>query len=281
MPTITIQPYCRPEAENPAIKALVENAVQIVYSRIYAPLRDKTFFSLEELNQAIREQLERCNDMHFQRMPLSRRQKYEQQEKHLLQALPAERYEIKNFKWLTVMKHAHIQLSEDKHYYSIPYRFIGKKVKVIYSASQVSVFYNKQQIAFHKRGYKRFGYTTIKDHLPSAHQFISDWNPDTFLFRAERIDPAVKDYIAKILENKPYPEQAYRSCAGILAQEKKAGRERLIAAVKRATYYGAYNYNIIDRILKGGLDRMDEQEDPFTQTTLPFHENIRGKENYS
>lgn len=267
-------------SRKPRDKSLVENAVRIVYTYIYAPLRDQTFYSLEELNRAISEQLEILNNKPFQKMPLSRREKHRQQEKHLLMPLPAERYEFKKYKWLTVMKHAHIQLSEDKHYYSIPYRYIGKKVKVVYSESRVSVFYNKQQIAFHKREYRRFGYTTIKDHLPSAHQFVSDWNPDTFLTWAARIDPAVKDYIAKVLENKPYPEQAYRSCAGILAQEKKAGRERLVNAVKRATHYGAYNYKIIDRILKGGLDRMDYEDETTAQPTLPFHENIRGKENY-
>lgn len=267
-------------SRKPRDKALAENAVQIVYSRIYAPLRDLVFFSLEELNLAIGQQLELCNDMPFQKQPISRRQKYEQGEKHLLRPLPPERYEIKKYKWLTVMKNSHIQLSEDKHYYSVPYRFIGKKIKIVYSASRVSVFYNKEQIAFHKREYKRFGYTTLKSHLPSTHQFISDWNPDTFLHRAEQIDASVKEYIAKILEEKSYPEQAYRSCAGILAQERKVGRDRLISAVKRASVFGAYGYSIIDRILKGGLDRLDMGDHGPAQPELPFHENIRGAEHY-
>lgn len=267
-------------SRRPRDKALVENAVQIVYSRIYAPLRNQVFFSLEELNRAISEQLELCNNMPFQGQPLSRRQKYEGQEKHLLHLLPSGRYEMKKYKWLTVMKNSHVQLSEDKHYYSVPYRFIGKKIKVVYSPSRVSVFYNKEQIAFHKREYKRFGYTTIKSHLPSTHQFISDWNADTFLHRAERIDPAVRKYMAKILEEKSYPEQAYRSCAGILAWERKAGRERLVKAVIRADHFGAYSYSIIDRILKGGLDRIEEEDHRVVQPELPFHENVRGADHY-
>ena len=176
------------------------------------------------------------------------------------------------------MKNSHIHLSDDKHYYSIPYRFIGKKVKMVYSTSQVSVYYNKERIAFYKRDIKQFGYTTTKEHLPSAHQFVSDWSPDKFLSWAARVDPKVKQYINRILESKTYPEQAYRSCVGILSQEKKVGKQRLVDAIDRAIHYGAYNYKIIDRILKGGLDRLKEDDEK--QTSLPFHENIRGPKSY-
>ncbi len=192
--------------------------------------------------------------------------------------LAQDRYEMKNFRYATVMKNSHIHLSDDKHYYSIPYRFIGKKVKMVYSASRVSVYYNKECIAFYKRDIKQYGYTTTKEHLPSAHQFVSDWNPDKFLSWAARIDPKVKQYITRILEGKTYPEQAYRSCVGILSQEKKVGKQRLIDAVDRAIHYGAYNYKIIDRILKGGLDRLKEEDEK--QGPLPFHENIRGEESF-
>lgn len=262
----------------PRDKALVENAVNIVYSRIYAPLRDRVFHSLEALNEAISELLEAHNNEPFQKTTQSRREKFEQEEKDTLIALPTERYEIKKYKHVTVMKNSHIHLSEDKHYYSIPYRYIGKKVKIIYTLSHVAAFYHKERIAFHKRDIRHFGYTTLKEHLPSTHQFVADWNPEKFISWAEGISPVVKQYIMGILERKPYPEQAYRSCVGILSQEKKAGKERLIKAVERAIQYGAYNYKIIDRILKGGLDRLED--DLQKQASLPFHENIRGADHF-
>lgn len=261
----------------PRDKALVENAVRIAYSRIYAPIRNQVFHSLEELNRAIAEQLEKHNNQPFQNQDQSRREKFEAAEKEKLQPLPQDRYELKNFRFITVMKNCHIRLSDDKHYYSVPYRFIGKKVKMVYSASRVSVYYNKERIAFHKRAIQPFAYTTIKDHLPSTHQFVSDWNPNKFLSWAAAIDPKVKEYISMVLYNKTYPEQAYRSCVGILSQEKKVGKQRLIAAIDRAASFGAYNYKIIDRILKGGLDRLAEEEQ---QTELPSHENIRGADSY-
>ena len=239
---------------------------------------DHIFYSLEELNVVVADLLEAHNNTPFQKMPKSRRERFEQEEKNKLMPLAQDRYEMKSFKFVTVMKNSHIHLSDDKHYYSIPYRFIGKKVKMVYSTSLVSVYYNKERIAFYKRDIKQFGYTTTKEHLPSAHQFVSDWNPDKFLSWAARIDPKVKQYITKILESKTYPEQAYRSCVGILSQERKVGKQRLVAAVERGIHYGAYNYKIIDRILKGGLDRLKEDDEK--QTSLPFHENIRGSKSY-
>lgn len=264
----------------PRDKALVEKAVNITYSRIFAPLRNQVFYSLGSLNKAIAELLAVHNGQSFQGRSESRRQLFDQGEKSLLLPLPADRYEIKQFKEVTVMKTGHIQLYEDRHYYSVPYRFIGRKVKVIYCSSQVSVFYNKERIAYHPRNFKRYGYSTIKEHLSSAHQFVSEWNPEKFTNWAGAIAPVVKDYIARILEVATYPEQAYRSCVGILSYERKVGRERLIKAVERATFYGAYNYTIIRKILQTGLDQIAPAADIHPPSSLPPHDNIRGPQSY-
>jgi hypothetical protein len=254
--------------------------VNIVYSRIFAPLRNQVFYSLSSLNKAISELLNVHNSQPFQQRPESRKQLFDEHEKHLLAALPADRYEIRVFKEVTVMKNGHIQIREDKHYYSIPYRFIGRKVKLIYSASHVSVFYNKERIAYHRRSTLKYLYTTTPDHLSSTHQFVSEWNPDKFIGWAASIAPVVKDYITQILDKTDYPEQAYRSCVGILSLEKQVGKERLIKAVERATFYGAINYTIIKKILQAGLDQISPADDISTQMTIPFHENIRGAEHY-
>jgi hypothetical protein len=178
------------------------------------------------------------------------------------------------------MKNGYIQLSEDKHSYSVPYRFIGRRVKVIYSASQVSIFYNKERIAYHARNLKRYGHSTIHDHMSSSHQFVSDWNPDKFIGWAAAISPIVKDYITRILEVATYPETAYRSCVGILSYEKKVGRQRLIQAVERATYFGAFNYTMIKKILQSGLDQLAFGEETTPGPSLPAHTNIRGAAAY-
>jgi transposase len=264
----------------PRDKAHVERAVNIAYSRIFAPLRNQLFYSLKALNAAIADLLDKHNNKNFQQRPISRRTVFEQEEKLLLNPLPVERYELKKFKEVTVMKNGYIQLSEDKHYYSIPYRYIGCRVKVIYSITQVAVFYNKERVAYHARSSKRYGHSTIHDHMSSSHQFVSEWNPDKFIGWAASISPVVQDYITRILEVAAYPETAYRSCVGILSYEKKVGRQRLIQAVERATYFGAYNYTTIKKILQSGLDQLAFGEETSSRKTLPEHTNIRGAAAY-
>jgi len=261
----------------PQDKAHVERAVNIAYSRIFAPLRNQVFYSLKSLNEAIGELLKAHNGKHFQNRPISRRELFDQEEKELLGLLAADRYQIKQSKEVTVMKNGFVQLN--KHYYSVPYRFIGRKVKVIYSPSEVSVFYNRERIAYHRYSTKQFSHSTIKEHMASTHQFVSDWTPDKFTGWAASISPVVKEYITRILQTATYPEQAYRSCVGILSFEKKFGTQRFINAIERATYYGAFNYTMIKKILACGWDLVAFGEEP-TSGSLPPHENIRGPQAY-
>lgn len=264
----------------PQDKAHVERAVSIVYSRVFAPLRDQVFYSLSALNKAIRDHLEAHNHQPFQQREGSRRALFQAQERPLLRPLPAERYELKTYKEVTVMKNGYVQLWEDRHYYSVPYRYIGRRVKLIYSASQVSIYSEGERIAYHQRGPRAYGHTTQKEHLCSTNRFVSEWNPEKFLHWAEAVAPVVRDYITRVLDKALYPELAYRSCVGILSQEKKVGRDRLIRAVERASFFGAYNYTTIKNILHSGLDRVAFGEETTEGTALPVHDNIRGAEHY-
>lgn len=261
----------------PQDKALVEKYVNIVYTRVFATLRKQTFFSIEELNGAIRDELDKHHDEMFQGKPYSRNMRFDQEEKQTLSPLPAERFEIRKFRWVTVMKNGHVQLSDDHHYYSVPYRFIGEKVKISYTSRMVTIFCNLEQIALHIRDHKAFGYTTLKEHLSSEHQFVAGWSPDFFIQWAQRLDPAVEQYIRKVLDMKTYPEQTYRSCVGILSFEKKAGKDRLIAACQKGILFDTFNYKFIDRVLRSGLESTPPETE---QSQLPFHENIRGEAEY-
>jgi transposase len=265
-------------AYRPRDKALVEGAVRIIYTRIYAQLRHQTYFTLEELNAAIRIALEEHNDMELRGRNYSRRTQFEEVERKSLLTLPQLKYELKKHLYVTVMKNGHVALSTDKHYYSVPYRFIGKKVKLMYSGTTVEIFYNYECIARHKRIKSPYNYTTDKEHMASSHRFVSDWTPERFLSWAEGIHEDVKLYILKVLDRKQHPEQAYKSCVGILSFGKKVGNERLINACRRALGYGLYNYKIIQNILEKGLDKQDESETE--QLVMPLHDNIRGEDYY-
>ncbi len=264
-------------SRKPRDKAWVERMVGIIYNRIYAPLRNSIFTSLPELNEAIAELLEIHNNLPFQKREESRWNLFENDERKCMQPLPQERYELKTYQRARVMKNTHIQLHADRHYYSVPYKYIGQISRVVYTNTHVSVYINNERVAYHLRDYRPHKYTTVKEHLPSTHQFVSDWNPDKFTTWAAKIDPIVEKYITKVLENKSYPEQTYRSCVGILSFDKKVGKDRLIAACTRASGYGAYNYKVIEQIIHNKLDRKPIDD---TQGTLPFHDNIRGPEYY-
>lgn len=266
-------------AYRPRDKALVEGAVKIVYSRIYAPLRKQVYRSLTELNSAILQALEVHNSQLLRGRNYSRRLQFEEIERSALAPLPLLRYEFKKHAHVTVMKNGHVCLGVDKHYYSVPYRFIGKKIKLLYSTSLVEMYYHYERIALHKRVKSPYSYSTDKEHLASTHRFVTDWTPERFLEWAASIHDDVRLYILKILDRKQHPEQAYRSCIGILSFAKKAGEQRLISACQRALSYGIYNYKTIQTILE---KNMDQYEDSLfaDELQMPKHDNIRGEDYY-
>ena len=262
----------------PRDKAIVENAVRIIYTRVFAPLRHQTFHSVPEINKAILELLKTHNEMSFRGREYSRRSLFDEVEKQELKPLPLKRYEIKAYANGTVHKNSHIYFSKDKHYYSVPYQHIGKRIKIIYSDSLVEIFYKFERLAAHQREKKKYAYTTVKEHMPSHHRFVSEWSSEKFIAWAAHIGIHCKAYIIEILDKKQHPEQSYKSCLGILHLAKKVGNLRLDNACKRAFDYGAYNYNIIDRILKKGWDNLDENLEE--EIVLPDHKNIRGGHYY-
>ena len=266
-------------SRRPRDKALVENHVRTLYTRVYAELSTLTFFSLEELNKAVFSCIEKHNCMLFQGKEYSRKQAFEETELKTLHPLPEDRYEIKKTNLVTVMKNSHIQLREDKHYYSIPYRYIGEKVKLSYTSKDVSIYLKGERIAYHLRERKPYKYTTQKEHLPSHHRFISEWNPEKFTHWAEGIHPLVKTYIEGILSQQAYPETLYRACVGVLSIAKKAGRERLIKACQMGIQMNTYNYGFISRIISNGTDKLLTESKEVT-SQLPEHENLRGKDYY-
>jgi transposase len=265
-------------AYRPRDKSLVEGMIKIIYTKIYVPLKQRTFTSLEELNAAIRILLEELNNAHLKGRDYSRRQQFEELEREELQHLPAYRYEFKRQLIVTVMKNGHAGLSADKHYYSVPFRFIGKKVKILYTSTQVEIFYRYERIAVHARNQRKYQYTTASEHLASAHRYLSDWTADKFIEQAKIIHTDVATYICKVIEGKSHPEQAYKSCSGILSLARKVGNQRLINACRRADQYGIYNYPIIVQILDKKLDVFSPESEHIK--SMPDHSNIRGGDYY-
>ncbi len=265
-------------AYRPTDKALVEIAIKIIYTRIYAKLRDQKFYSLEELNAAISVSLEEHNNQLLTGRDYTRRQKFEEIEKNTLLPLPLLRYEFKKQSYATVGTNGHVALTADKHHYSVPHRFMGKKVKIMYTRYNVEVFYNYERIAIHKRAKSAYSCTTDQEHLDPRYKHVNDVSPEKFIAQADAIHKDVKLYIIKILNKNHHPEKSFRLCSGVLSFAKKVGDERLIKACQRAHSFGSYDFNTIQKILHKGLDNIKEEIEE--EITMPAHENIRGGDYY-
>ncbi len=262
----------------PKDKAIVEGSVRIVYQRIFAPLRDHVFHSIDELNRAIREKLEVLNHRTMQEYRVSRWELFTVIEKHALMELPAEDYVIRHHKRLKVQYNYHIYLSEDRNYYSVPYRFRGKHVDLLYTDSSVEIYHNNDRIACHKRSRRAFSYTTEKEHMPENHKYQDNWDPDKLMSWAASIGPGAKEAVETVLCRKEHPEQGYKTCLGILNLGKEYGRERLNRACRRALEHDSVSYKFIHNNLKNGLE--DEPSEEPAQMGLFSHENIRGPQYY-
>lgn len=263
-------------SRKPQDKAHVENLVKIAYQKIYTAIPEKWIGTLKQLNESIQKSLAQLNDTVLSGKECSRTDQWIL-ELPTLHSLSSTRYEMRQVKQVTVMKNGHIFLTEDKHYYSVPFELIGKKLSLQYSRSQVDLYQNYELIASHKRIRSPHGYSTEPSHMPPQHRFVTEWSPEFFLNRAKAIDPVVELFIKEVLMRKQHPEQAYKSCQGILSFEKRVGSKRLIKACRRAHEFGYYNYRIIEDILKKNLDQFDE--DPI-EKAMPAHDNIRGADYY-
>lgn len=264
---------------HPKDKALVEGAVRLVYQRIYYPLSGRTFFSLDELNQAICELLVSYNDYRFHNRATTRRQQFLEFEQPALDPLPPTPYQLRYYKRAKVQKISHIYLGVDKNYYSVPHRYVGRHVEVQYTAGVVEIFYDGERIAHHKRSQSAGKYTTLGTHMPSAHQAYSDWNPDKFARRAARIGPYTESYIRRLIAQYDYPEIGYKQAQGILALAKQYSPERVEAACRRAAGGYRAGYRTIANILKNNLDQTGQTELTL-DNHIPDHDNIRGENHY-
>lgn len=261
-------------AGKPKDKALVENQVKLIYNRVYARLRKRQFFNLSSLNVAIAEMMRLHNQTRMQQKPYSREECFVADEKHLLQPLPAQVYEIKYYRELKVAKNNHVYLTQDKHYYSVPYQYTGMKVKVIYTRSLVSIYAKGKQVALHKRNGKPGTYTTEPSHLCSQHRHYLDRSPDYYKSKAKVYNASLGKVFEQIFNQDKYPEQLYRSCDGLLQLARNTSKEQLEQACQIALEYQNYTYIFLRNLLTNKIS-LTQQQDP--KKPLPEHDNKRGK----
>lgn len=255
-------------------KAKVEVGVQIAQRLILACLRNRTFFSLDALNEAIDELLEKLNDRRFQKLEGCRRSLFETVDRPAMKALPASRYVLAEWKKATVNIDYHVDY--DFRPYSVHHTLVGKEVEVRATSMTVEIFYSHERIASHRRCYGPKGTpTTLEEHRPKSHREYGAWPPSRLVSWARTIGPSTGDVVEHILKSKPHPEWGYRSCLALIRTAKKHGNERTEAACRRALAIGSPTRKSVEAILARGLERAPLEE-PSPQPSLFEHENIRG-----
>lgn len=262
----------------PKDKAKVEAGVLLVERWILAALRNRTFFSLAELNQAISELLEKLNNKPFKKLPGSRRTLFQNLDKPALKALPGTPYQYAEWKKAKVHIDYHIEV--DRHYYSIPYQLAGKRLDVRIAAHTVEFFHRNQRVASHHRSHMPAKFTTLPEHMPRSHREYLKWTPGRLLNWAAQIGPSAARLAKTLMESRAHPQQGFRSILGILRLEKTYGSDRLEAACQRALAINATSFKSVASILKNGLD----QQPAKTKENEPHpvrHPNIRGAGYYS
>lgn len=260
----------------PTDKGLGENAVQQVERWIIAPLRKQRFFSLHDLNQAIRQQLTWLNDRPLTNQSLSRRALFENQEKAALQLLPEYAFEYLEIKQAKVHPDYHVTFH--KHQYSVPHTYARQKVLIRASERLVEIFLPgaEERIAYHVRR-DQPGYSTETDHMPANHRWHLEWSPERFQHWASQIGPQTEQLILDLLASRCHPEQAYRSCLGILQLAKTVSKETMEAVCKLALQNGAVSYRAVNHLLATKKDMLAKGQKPDTFE----HEHIRGQSYYS
>jgi transposase len=262
----------------PRDKAKVEVGVQVVERWILARLRNLSFFSLAELNDAIKEMISDLNQRSFKRLPGSRASQFGLLDQPALGPLPAQAYEYAEWQAKRVGLDYHIEV--EGHYYSVPHALLRQRVEVRLTAKLIEVYYRGKRIASHLRSQQVGAASTLFDHMPVAHQKHQSWTPAGLRRWASEVGPQTAALVSRLLDSKPHPEQGYRSCLGLIALAREYGLVRLEAACQRALRIGSPSRQSVADILKSGLDRLPVESPDESLPQTSSHANVRGAAYY-
>jgi len=261
----------------PRDKAKVEAGVLLVERWILAALRNRTFFTVAELNEAIRELLIRLNNRKFRKLDTTRAILFEELERAALKPLPPDRFTPVDWEKARVNIDYHIEIL--RHYYSVPYRLVHEQVEARISASTVEILFKGRRIATHARSFVVGGHSTRAEHRPKKHQDLQ-WTSSRISERGRAIGASTEAVLQRIMKTRKHPELGYRSCLGVLRLATRYSNERLEAACRRALRMNACSYKSIKSILKTGLDRQPVEPALVSAAHTEVHTNVRGSSYY-
>jgi transposase len=257
----------------PRDKAKVEVAVLVASRWILAVLRNRTFYSLEEMRAAVAELLEKLNHRRMRRLKKSRREHFEEIERAALKPLPVRPYEYAEWTQPKVDLSYHVE--HDDHFYSVHYSLIGEQLDLRATEATVEIFRRGTRIESYPRSYAKGKYTTLKHHMPRAHLDQVEWTPERLTDWARKTGPNTVALLEAIMASKAHPQQGFKACLGILRLARQYAAQRIERAAARALHFRTLNSGSVASMLKNHLDQLPlPGEEP--QQALPLHENIRG-----
>lgn len=260
--------------KKPKDKGKAENGVQNVERWVIAPLRNRQFFFISEIHQAVGEQLEKLNTRVMQGRGRTRRQEFEEIDLPNLRPLPEKPYEYAERKTATVHIDYHVEF--DNHLYSVPYTLIHQKVDIRATDTMVEIFHQGKVAAIHPRKCSRGRYSTLKDHMPDNHRFMNEINSERLIEWSKKIGPHTSALVEATLQSRPYPQQAYRTCLGMLSLAKKQNHTNMETACQNLLEARVFSY----KALQLELDFLQTRTPLQPIESLPTHANIRGAEYY-
>lgn len=263
--------------KKPQDKGMVEQGVQAIQRWILAKLRNRTFFSVDEINQAIAPLLDQYNNKTIKRLEQSRSERFEKNDKPYLQPLPANRFVYRRFKVATVHMDYHIEL--DRCFYSVPFKYLKEKVELKYTNTVVEIYHKGALIATHPKLHKANERSTHKEHMPLNHQYQHEkMNPERLKKWASSIGKDAKAFVVHRLQASEYPANAYRGVIAILSLEKIYGKMTLNQALGYAHSINSTSTRSIRSILEKKLYLQAANNTTVVKPSK--HKNLRGSNYY-
>jgi len=264
---------------HPKDKSKAEGGVLLAYRWILVKLRNRKFFSIAEVNEAIADLLRQLNERPFKKLPGCRRSRFEELDKPMLSPLPGSLFEYAE--WTAPNKigpdyHMHVK----GHYYSVPHALVGERVEARVSAKAVEILFSGKRITSHVRSDEIGGHSTLPEHQPKSHRIYAEQTPERFAQWAKEIGPAAESIINSQFSSAVHPVRGLKACTSLRRLAKDYGHEKFESACRRAEAIGSQTVKSIRSILQRGLSELSDDHIP-TQISLPLHHNVRGSDYYA
>ena len=263
---------------HPRDKSNVEGSVRLVYLRVFAELRNETFFSLDELNAAAAAKMQKHNQKRMHKNPYTREERFLAVDRPNLKPLPATDFEIVSYTDLKVSPNCCIYLGRDQHYYTVPYQHISKTAHVAYTRSLVKIYVDGELVATHARDYGKGRYTIVEEHLASKSSEYRGLSAGKYIERAQKVSRELADVMTHIFYDSSMPaETHYRTCDGLLNLQRNSDPVIFRTACETALRYGRCSYKFIRSLVESKCAGVTQAE---SLLSPPEHDNIRGREQF-